>query len=454
MPQRESLFVISDLHLGGDTGFQMCTPRGRRRLASFIRAIPGLLAPSQLGHLVLAGDIVDFLAEQPFAAFTADDSAATAKLARIMDHGDTADVWDALRDLVSAGHSLTLMLGNHDLELSLPGPRHLLHQRIGQRGVEFLYDNQAFVRGPVLIEHGNRYDDWNVVPHDSLRAVRSALTRREAPPPMRTVAGSELVVGVMNGLKRQYAFIDLLKPENEAALPLLAVLDPGCMFKIKQLARLVRQAPRTRVPRDESGAPEDRELISAAPLSPEARMLQEAQALLGQSDDEIGARASLQSWWDVYRGAQAEDRREQLRRLRKALRIYVREQHETFATGEENPVYLRAAEALAKRGFRAVVFGHTHLAKRVPMLGGAAVYLNSGTWAELMRIPDAVLSDSPSGDEVLAQFVEALQDNQLGPWRTLVPTFARLEFDGDSLLSANVFLFQEDGSVQPVGERL
>lgn len=454
MSPRESLFVISDLHLGGDTGFQICTARGRRRLAAFIRSLPSQLAPTQQAHLVLAGDIVDFLAEQPFAAFTADDSLATAKLARIMDHGDTADVWQALREFVSAGHSLTLLLGNHDLELSLPGPRRLLHQRIGHRGVEFLYDNQAFVRGPVLIEHGNRYDDWNVVPHDALRAVRSALTRREAPPPMRTVPGSELVVGVMNGLKRQYAFIDLLKPENEAALPLLAVLDPGAMGKLKQLVRLARLATRTRVPRDDSGAPEERELISAEAERPEAHLLQQAQELLGDSDEEIGAREHLKSWWEVYHAGQAEDRREQLRRLRKALQLYVREQHETFAVVEESPRYLRPAEELAKRGFRVVVFGHTHLAKRVPMLGGEARYLNTGTWAELMRIPDAVLSDSAGGDTVLAEFVEALKDNQLGPWRTLVPTFARIDLEGDTLLSADVFLFEEDGTVRPVGARV
>jgi UDP-2,3-diacylglucosamine pyrophosphatase LpxH len=454
MSHRESLFVISDLHLGGDTGFQICTARGRRRLAAFIRSIPGQLAPGQQGHLVLAGDIVDFLAEQPFAAFTADDTLATRKLARIMDHGDTADVWPSLRELVSAGHSLTLMLGNHDLELSLPGPRRLLHERIGHRGVEFLYDNQAFVRGPVLIEHGNRYDDWNVVPHDALRAVRSALTRREAPPAMRTVAGSELVVGVMNGLKRQYAFIDLLKPENEAALPLLAVLDPGAMGKLKQLARLVRQAARTRVPRDDSGAPEERELISSEAEGPERRMLREAEALLGYSEDEIAAREHLKSWWEVYRAGKAGDRREQLRRLRKALQIYVSEQQETFAVEEESPRYLRPAEALASRGFRVVVFGHTHLVKRVRMHGGAALYLNTGTWADLMRIPDEVLSDSTAGDTVLAEFVEALADNQLERWRTLVPTFARIDLEGESLVSADVFIFDEEGRVRPVGTRI
>jgi len=132
----------------------------------------------------------------------------------------------------------------------------------------------------------------------------------------------------------------------------------------------------------------------------------------------------------------------------------VRAQHETFTVDEESPRYLRPAEALAARGFRVVVFGHTHLAKRVPMLGGAALYLNTGTWAELMRIPDVVLSDSAAGDSVLAEFVEALADNQLGPWRTLIPTFARIELEGETLMSADVFLFEEDGGVKPVGSRI
>jgi UDP-2,3-diacylglucosamine pyrophosphatase LpxH len=452
MSQRESLFVISDLHLGGDTGFQICTARGRRRLAAFIHAIPTLLAPGQQAHLVLAGDIVDFLAEKPFAAFTAEDALATRKLARLMDHGDTADVWTALRELVSAGHSLTLLLGNHDLELSLPGPRRLLHQRIGHRGVEFLYDNQAFIRGPVLIEHGNRYDDWNVVHHDALRSVRSALSRREEPPPMRTVAGSELVVGVMNELKRQYAFIDLLKPENEAALPLLAVLEPGMFRKLKELSRVARQKARTWIRRDDGGAPEDRGLIAGETERRESHLLREALELLGGSTEEISACEHMKSWWQVYQAGQAEERREQLRRLRKALQLYARTQYETFALEVESARYRKPAEALAARGFRVVVFGHTHLVKRVK-LPGEALYLNTGTWAELMRIPDEVLSHSAAGDSVLEEFVEALADNRLEPWRRLVPTFARIDLQGETLLSADVFLFEEGGRVRPVGER-
>ena len=71
------------------------------------------------------------------------------------------------------------------------------------------------VAGTPFVEHGNRYDDWNAVNHDALRAVRSALSRREPLDPSLVVPvpGSRLVVEVMNHYKRKFAFIDLLKPE-------------------------------------------------------------------------------------------------------------------------------------------------------------------------------------------------------------------------------------------------
>ena len=70
------------------------------------------------------------------------------------------------------------MLGNHDIELSLPGTRQLLLDRLGPGRIDFTYDNEALTIGPVLIEHGNRFDAWNAVPHGALRRLRSQLSRR------------------------------------------------------------------------------------------------------------------------------------------------------------------------------------------------------------------------------------------------------------------------------------
>jgi metallophosphoesterase superfamily enzyme len=151
---KKTLFVISDLHLGGEAGFQMCSPAGRKRLADFIAYSAAHKKDDHEVQLVLNGDIVDFLAEKEFSSFTNNDRAARSKLERIMK--STSEVWESLGGLASRGVRLTLMLGNHDTELSLPGPRRLLLDTIGRDRVEFIHDNEAFVEGPVLSEHGNR----------------------------------------------------------------------------------------------------------------------------------------------------------------------------------------------------------------------------------------------------------------------------------------------------------
>jgi hypothetical protein len=73
----QSLYIISDLHLGGapasggGRGFQICPPATQVALAAFIDRLPGR-APDRDCRLIIAGDIVDYLAEEPFEGFTAD----------------------------------------------------------------------------------------------------------------------------------------------------------------------------------------------------------------------------------------------------------------------------------------------------------------------------------------------------------------------------------------------
>src|SRR5439155_7172313 len=107
----------------------------------------------------------------------------------------------ALKEFLSGGHRLTILLGNHDIELSFPALRRVLVEELEADGrrFSFIYDGEAYALGKVLIEHGNRYDEWNVVTHDTLRRVRSVQSRAE---PMleawrsfEAPAGSFLVAG-------------------------------------------------------------------------------------------------------------------------------------------------------------------------------------------------------------------------------------------------------------------
>src|SRR4051794_10155852 len=99
---KRTVYVISDLHLGGAApsdqgpGFQICSAKGQEYLADFLTWLSGQHSANDPVHLVVNGDSVDFLAEEPFAAFTADQSAAETKLQAIIDR--SKPVWEAFRD--------------------------------------------------------------------------------------------------------------------------------------------------------------------------------------------------------------------------------------------------------------------------------------------------------------------------------------------------------------------
>ena len=108
-------------------------------------------------------------------------------------------------------------------------------------------------------------------------------------------------------------------------------------------------------------------------------------------------------------------------------------QNRAFERGTESfPEYHKAAEVLAGRRFRFVIFGHTHVARDVRLAGGAR-YLNTGTWADVIRFPAEVLS---SGNEHEFQaFVADMSTGALSRWIEFTPTYVRLDLDDAGLVS-------------------
>jgi UDP-2,3-diacylglucosamine pyrophosphatase LpxH len=423
----------------------MCPGRNQKRLASLVASLPRPTSVERV-HLVLAGDIVDFLAEKDFRPFTSAEAEACEKLRKII--GRTPLFWDALRAFVSSGGSLTLMLGNHDIEMSLPAARRTVYDALGEGRIGFVYDNEAFTVGPVLVEHGNRYDGWNAVPYGALRRVRSRLSRRMPAQRFPAMPGSRLVVEVMNGLKNDYSWVDLLKPETAAVLPILAALGAGGLTDIWKAYRQYRQS--AEVEYDNEREPEDETYIAAATGETPAEasdqeMYNLAQDILAGGDaTAIGAAEFIGGARNAVNDAVRAARREALFR---ALRAFARYQRRTFDMSTESEMYLTPARLAAKRGFEVVVYGHTHLAKRVELdsPSGKAVYLNSGTWADLMRMPDAVFGDdSAAAKSKLKEFVAGLEKDDVSRWRRMAPTFVRVDLDDDQVESSNVYFSDEE----------
>src|SRR5205085_8012923 len=89
----------------------------------------------------------------------------------------------------------------------------------------------------VFCTHGNEVDPWNFVRYEDLSRLARRLNsgRTLDASEWEPNAGTRLVKDIMNQVKQHYAWIDLLKPETQAAAGVLLVLDPKQVSKITQL---------------------------------------------------------------------------------------------------------------------------------------------------------------------------------------------------------------------------
>ncbi len=193
----ESLLVLSDVHLGSDLD-EIHSGRARRArevdedLVRLLRHYRDAQAPDGRWRLVVAGDFIDFIGmtlkpdgegvstppteeEQRYGLGNAEDH-ARLKLRRVAARHE--DVFAALAAFVAAGHALTLVHGNHDIELHWDGVqaemRTILRDHAARQGARDLAAFDAriafhpwffYVDGVAYIEHGHQYDAWCATEH-------------------------------------------------------------------------------------------------------------------------------------------------------------------------------------------------------------------------------------------------------------------------------------------------
>jgi UDP-2,3-diacylglucosamine pyrophosphatase LpxH len=477
----QSTFVISDLHIGGDEpdparpndrGTRLCT--NVSLLAEFVDALASQPRSGQRIELVINGDVVDFLIERRgtpprWVDFMPNGRQAAQAFERIVD--GNRSFFHALSRYLDRGHRLVMLLGNHDLELSLPDVRRALARALnlnGQHDFQFFYDGEAYIVADALIEHGNRYDRWNVVDHDKLRELRSWQSRRQPEdlaPAFAAPPGSRLVCEVINPIRSDYPFIDLLKPENETVLPLLLALEPGYCAHLRTAAWLgamawphrIAGAARPRMGGDISaeGARaylRSKQAVASAntdvdPLTEvlERAMPGQADSFLDILDNDPEANAARHS-----RGGDIASARERVTRGAGLIRLLAATRHndverrlpallqamralQPAGIFDENretlSEYLESAQSLARADLRYVIFGHTHLRRDVRLDSGR-YYLNSGTWTDQIRLnSEAIAAPNEEALHWLRRFVDDMRTGSLQQWIKPQSTYVRLDIE-------------------------
>ncbi len=190
----ESLLILSDVHLGND--LNDLTREGVRRSAVVDADLASLLShyrqspcTGKRWRLVIAGDFIDFVGMSILPPFGADFAGANEEerahgLGNSSDHASLklravaerhGEVFIALADFVAAGHALTIVHGNHDVEFHWDAVKDELREMLVEiasrrSGADYAVLTREFaariefepwfyyVGGVAYVEHGHQYD--------------------------------------------------------------------------------------------------------------------------------------------------------------------------------------------------------------------------------------------------------------------------------------------------------
>jgi hypothetical protein len=282
----------------------------------------------------------------------------------------------------------------------------------------------------IVIGHGNRSDPFNDIDPDVWQATLARGQQMPSLPP-----GSRLVLDTVNAFKRAgHRFVDALKPEMPGVLLLLLYIDRALALRhlpgvagngVVALLRAVRRAIQGGGPTLAPGSTNQREpadlLVQALQdaFVPQERpaaasLLRDFEDWLEHGDTAAAPAGSLAS----HGGFRAW-------LLRKALRLLSYD-YSFFDPGALGSTDRAVIDELLPAGApaRVVVAGHTHAARHHVMAGGG-VYINTGTWTDLMRLPGP--------DDDLTAWIDALEAGRVD--RVQRPSFADLTA-GDAVLRA------------------
>jgi UDP-2,3-diacylglucosamine pyrophosphatase LpxH len=445
----ESLLILSDVHLGNDLNdhARHSAPDGtapERRseqvdtdLASLLRHYAAARPAGKRWRLIIAGDFIDFIgmailsSEGPFDTPPSDEERAHG-LGNASDHGRLklravaarhAVVFEALAAFVAAGHALTIVHGNHDVEFHWDGVkdelRFLLGTLASPQGEEARVAFQEridfapwfyYVGGVAYVEHGHQYDTLcstanhmaPLSPIDPRRIARtfSDVLLRFVVRPTRGVPeyghdrmgmvdyvmlgvrmgarglwqlGTRFVSAIFELLRLRKAYLTgaarALREEHERKMAMLAEKTRLGIEKLRAVAALQVPPVTQSVSKILASV-----LIDKLALGVAATTAIAAFVILGPRHVWCwsSAAAVAAAWVFTHRYLSARRRR-------------------WFGEHLDNDAALvdRAGQLAGLFPVAFVVMGHTHQPARVPVAAGAAEYINVGSWHEAEPKTDA-----------------------------------------------------------------
>lgn len=203
--------VVSDFHLGKGRSFRDGT---QNILEDFIydKEFAEFLNYHRLGQfaeadveLVLNGDILNLLQIDTYGVYThliTERSVVRAVRKIVEGH---PEFFQALRRFAATpGHSITYVVGNHDVGMLWPGPRKVFAEACG---VDVAFFDVAYQFDGIYVEHGQQYERFAAID-----MKRPFITRGLPEPVLNLPWGSLFVSILLPGIKQERPHVDKVRP--------------------------------------------------------------------------------------------------------------------------------------------------------------------------------------------------------------------------------------------------
>ena len=248
MPGAPITLVVSDLHLSTEPELDDFYADGE--FEDFVRHHVRAYASV---HLVINGDWIDFQQIDP----TPEDVRADEVFERVYPLAMTPEqavrglertmerhprFFAALRELVSVRDGtrrLTILRGNHDIELAFPAVTARLSHELGDPPAGVLaFPPQGFFDAPsgTYIEHGNQFDPINAFRDVADPFVDKAARRIEVP------FGTVIVKALWNRIERELPFVDKVRPMGDSVAAVFVQRPTFALLRFDYLVDLMRMA--------------------------------------------------------------------------------------------------------------------------------------------------------------------------------------------------------------------
>jgi UDP-2,3-diacylglucosamine pyrophosphatase LpxH len=434
---RKLKIVVSDFHLGaGPSDISQNPLEDFIADEAFVRFLEALRVESDQEdrevELIINGDFFEFLQVPAVDAFDPSlvyppyaysDSSQPSSVKRLdLITAGHPTVFDALADFIQVEtprRRMTLIKGNHDVNLYWPRVKQRLREVLGatgRRASMLLFAERYVSREGIYVEHGHQYAEF-LSRWDNFDDPRD----RDNPDQLFYPLGSRLMLDLFNSVERDWAWADSLKPLT--ALVWYS-LERDFPFAARILLALAEHAP-------DIGA--DARGKAAASLK----------ALYQQLSDAAASREMAERYRDSL-----DFRRDLHMRVGQLLvpaasppGMFVwpippaDESAVEIARTEieeiDNSMRRVAARAADRQGARVIVFGHTHR-PYLETLKDSATLVNSGSWHWLAGC-------DPVEADVWREFLA--HPHQVRPHHRL--TYVRIDYDEHDVPHAQLLDFAE-----------